>query len=301
MFIAGAPRCGTTSIYSWLSNHPEVCGSNVKETNYFIDKEYSGFKDTVNFHNSGMEGYKKYFKHCNHKNLKLVFEATPANIYQNTALEVLSAMKPRPLIVFVLRKPSERLYSVFNHAKNYLAIIDREMTFKEFISLIGTETGEKSDVFMGRQFLTDAIENTMYIKYISKWIERFEGETNKIKVFLFEELKKDPVVFMKEFSMFAGIEVSFWDRYSFDHVNRSDPYKIQSVHTFIRKRLTRNLHRMGMEWPRIIRNSYTRLFCKVVSQRSDEDCMVLKDLDRLFLPYNELLAEKLGIVLTAWR
>ena len=35
LFIIGAPKCGTTSIYEYLTGHPDVFMSAVKEPNYF--------------------------------------------------------------------------------------------------------------------------------------------------------------------------------------------------------------------------------------------------------------------------
>ena len=37
VIIAGAPKCGTSSLYFWLSAHPEVKASMVKETFFFAD------------------------------------------------------------------------------------------------------------------------------------------------------------------------------------------------------------------------------------------------------------------------
>ena len=36
-FIVGAPRCGTTALYSYLSEHPNIFMPGVKELNYFAD------------------------------------------------------------------------------------------------------------------------------------------------------------------------------------------------------------------------------------------------------------------------
>ena len=37
LFIVGAPKCGTTSLYKYLSEHYEVFMSPVKEPNFFSD------------------------------------------------------------------------------------------------------------------------------------------------------------------------------------------------------------------------------------------------------------------------
>ncbi len=45
-FIVGAPKCGTTSLAKWLSSHPKIYMSPIKEPHYFnIDMEYRKVPD----------------------------------------------------------------------------------------------------------------------------------------------------------------------------------------------------------------------------------------------------------------
>jgi hypothetical protein len=37
-FIAGAPKSGTTSLYHYLGQHPEIYMSPIKEPNYFASE-----------------------------------------------------------------------------------------------------------------------------------------------------------------------------------------------------------------------------------------------------------------------
>ena len=45
-FIVGAPKAGTTALYSYLEMHPQVCMSSDKEPNYFTHKEIEQQKET---------------------------------------------------------------------------------------------------------------------------------------------------------------------------------------------------------------------------------------------------------------
>ncbi|WP_279401832.1 hypothetical protein [Piscibacillus salipiscarius] len=38
LFVIGASKCGTTSLYEILKEHPNICMSNLKETGYFAKK-----------------------------------------------------------------------------------------------------------------------------------------------------------------------------------------------------------------------------------------------------------------------
>jgi hypothetical protein len=62
LIIGGAPKCGTSSLFQWLADHPEVCGSRVKEIFYLMDRDHPLLKAESNFHNHGLCGYESYFK-----------------------------------------------------------------------------------------------------------------------------------------------------------------------------------------------------------------------------------------------
>ena len=37
LFLGGAPKSGTSSVFKWLDDHPDVIGSSPKETDFFAD------------------------------------------------------------------------------------------------------------------------------------------------------------------------------------------------------------------------------------------------------------------------
>lgn len=41
LIIAGFGKAGTTSLFEYLSSHPDICGSAVKETKFFYASEIS--------------------------------------------------------------------------------------------------------------------------------------------------------------------------------------------------------------------------------------------------------------------
>ena len=56
VIIAGAPKCGTSSLYFWLSAHPEVKASMVKETFFFAD-EVNRFNKNANIIEHSLADY----------------------------------------------------------------------------------------------------------------------------------------------------------------------------------------------------------------------------------------------------
>ena len=81
-------------LFTWLVDHPEVCGSVFKETRYFLDPGHPLLDPRSNYHEHGMAGYASHFRDCDGASARLILEATPHYLYQQTALEMLSEFDP---------------------------------------------------------------------------------------------------------------------------------------------------------------------------------------------------------------
>src|SRR6185295_15674771 len=235
LVIAGAPKCGTSSLFSWLAAHPEVCGSIVKETFYLMDEGHPLRRKNANYREQGLNGYESFFRKCSPHH-RVVFEATTHYLYQQTALEVLSRLDPMPQIVFLLRKPSERVYSSFQYSKNNLANVHRDLSFAQFIS----EVMSRPDSALISEYAGDGafvlqrdIEYSRYIEHISRWIERFGRE--RIQTYLFEDMKRDPRAFMRTLARRLGIAVEFYDQYDFPVRNETMAVRNTALHRRIKK------------------------------------------------------------------
>jgi len=97
--VGGTPKAGTSSLFDWLSSHPQVAPSRQKEINYF-DR---------NFH-EGWEWYTAFWpKNAPREALK--FEATPGYLYCVTCPKRMHAFSPALKLIFVLRDPASRAHS----------------------------------------------------------------------------------------------------------------------------------------------------------------------------------------------
>ncbi len=300
LIIAGAPKCGTSSLYSWLSDHPEAYGSTPKETFYLMDRGHPLLRRGSNFHEHGLEGYVTFFNNCSESH-KVIFEATTHYIYQRTAIEVLSAFPALPRILFVLRKPSERVYSSFQYTKNNLANIRRDISFSEFVrlarrdrdgSIIKEYAGESAYV------LANDLKYSRYIEYISLWRERFGS--GRVEVLLFEEMKENPLAFMKKLATMLGIDPAFYDGYDFAVQNETLSLRYLPLHRHVRrlqgllpqgslKGLLKGVYLKAQAGTGQARNGKTR-----------EDRAALAELEQEFRPFNQRLANEFGLDLSAW-
>jgi hypothetical protein len=280
--IAGAPKSGSSSLYWWLSAHPEVCASKTKETHYFDDRIYPRFNAHANVIEHGLTRYGQYFDHCN-ADAKVVLEATPIYLYQQNALKHLSSFEQRPKIVLILREPSQRAHSQFRFNKYRLGNIPLHQTYTSYLE--ETKGGDGDPLLRGE-----------YIRYIEEWIKCFGKE--HIYVVQLEKLFAQKRNEMKALANFLSLDPSFYD--SFDFMKRNETRKMRST----------KLHRLGLkvqplvpQWlqEKVIIPLYLRFNSTDMPPVSQEDLELIEALKPNFKAYNEALAEVFPTIdLTLW-
>ena len=300
--IAGASRAGTTSLFAWLAAHPEVCASSVKETRFLIDRGSRFFNARWNVHDQGIDGYRRYFKHFDPSRHRLVLEATPDYLPLRTPVEVLSGLDPLPRIVFMLRKPSERLYSLYQFARSNQASIDRSMTFRDYVA---AARDEQPRYFRGRRAGIPRLRTGRYIESLRPWLDRFPR--SHMLVLLFEDMVRGERGFMTDAAVRLGIDPAFYETLTFPSKNASYEVASPGVHAakvrLQQLKLGRVLPqgRMKAAIRRAIQAPYALLNVRrAAADKTDDDRAVLAELDAEFAPYNRRLADELGVDLSAW-
>jgi hypothetical protein len=106
-FIVGAPRSGTTAMYEYLRQHPDVFMPYRKEPVYFGSDltKRPPFLDEA--------GYLKLFGPG--KGRSRLGEATVWYLYSETAAAEIKAFDPDARIIIMLRDPVEMIYSLHSH------------------------------------------------------------------------------------------------------------------------------------------------------------------------------------------
>lgn len=100
--ILGGQRCGTTSLYRYLSEHPDVHPALVKEIQYF----------TLN-HGKGEDWYRSNFPPAHEGSQS--FDASPYYLFHPAAAERAAALLPDAKSIVLLRNPVDRAFSHFQH------------------------------------------------------------------------------------------------------------------------------------------------------------------------------------------
>jgi hypothetical protein len=258
-----------------------------------MDEGYPLYRHDCNFAHQGLDGYQQFFVHCaGQPNIKIYLEATPDYMYQETALSVLAGLDPRPKVVFVLRHPAERVYSLYRFAQQNMAVLPPDVAFSEFLAQV-----EVADPTLARRpILLNAVNHSRYSQYLRRWIKAMGAEY--VKVVVFEEMIRQPQRVLSDLCVLFGIEPGFYEDYTFSQRNASVAIQHHRLH-FLRRRLSRALP--SALKPKVLRRLYDSINLKPAPRgRSPEDQAVIVRLTAAFSAEIEALSSLTGEDFSSW-
>jgi len=179
--IIGAAKAGTTSLYHYLRQHPDVFMSSVKEPRYYWQEGLAEGRLEI----FGREDYERLFSDVTSQ--RAVGEASPQYLNSPTAPERIAADLPGVRLIVSLRNPADRAYS------SYLG------------RLQGGE--ERRGVEEAMQPGSYYVESSCYYASLSRYFDRFARD--RIKVILFDDLVANPRAVMRDLFEFLGVESTF--------------------------------------------------------------------------------------------
>lgn len=161
--IIGAQRCGTTSLYHCISQHPRVIRPSKKEVHYF----------DINYHRD-LAWYQMHFQH-NHG--KLNFEASPYYIFHPKAPERVAAALPDTKVIVILRDPVARAYSHYWHERR---LGNEKLSFAEAIDAEGerlagesTRLAEEDGYYSYNHHHFSYVSRGCYDMQLKRWLRFF--------------------------------------------------------------------------------------------------------------------------------
>jgi hypothetical protein len=220
--IGGTFKAATSSVFTYLSAHPSVCGSRIKETAFFIEG-YTGDPE------SSFAKYREYFASTG-SGSKVLMEASPG--YLGGGREVAARIRmtlPGVKLLFLLRDPINRFYSYYNFHVGQLSPDFQGVSLEEYISRCMDYSGGKSPAApkMHERHLR-ALEIGRYDEYLEEFLQEFPRE--QISVMFYENLTADVKGFMKRLCAYMEIDDAFYDSYSFPRVNVTFTSRVKFLH-----------------------------------------------------------------------
>lgn len=182
----GAQKSGTSWAYACLYEHPSICAP-VKEMHFFSRPRF----------NEGKGWYEKHFKNCDPN--QLCGEFSTSYLYSEDAPARIHALYPEVKLIAILRNPITRAYSQYRNSIKS-GEIGETMTFEEYMR------EEESVCAQG-----------LYAAQLERYCAHFNKE--QILVLIYEDIKKDPIEFMKRIYAFLGVDDTFVASMVHDEIN----------------------------------------------------------------------------------
>lgn len=233
IIIGGVTKAGTTSLFRYLSDHPDICGSDLKETCFFLDSDYP--RPVKYRYDGSLDRYLNYFNNCSEKPFRL--EATPVYAYSPGTPESIKQALKSVKIIFILRGPIDRLVSYYRFEKQG-NVLPQDVTFDEYI-----EQQLITDTTIDMPPHLRALEEGRYSLYLQQWFEVFSRE--QIFVGDFNSLKNEPQSLLMQICTFIGIDSNFYNHYQFDIHHQTLSVRSQTLHggyLTIKKKFRRGIY-----------------------------------------------------------
>ena len=307
-FLVGAPKAGTTSLYHYLAQHPEIYMSPIKEPSHFsteirpenfCDKRRAGVEAAFEEQRKYLQGpmkeqhsgsigmdwndYVRLF--MNVKAEPAIGEASAKYLWSKTAAANIHAKIPHAKILMVLRDPVSRAFSDYLEALTAGAL---RCSFRKYVeSCLSCEGGKLS-------LWWPTLETGLYYESVKRYMDRFPREN--ICIVLYDKYQTEPESVLAEIFRFLGVASSFKPDLSKRHHEPRVP-RFRSLNRFLSKQGA--LNRLAMICPSgfkpLLRKLWVRPRERVAVSSSDREFLLSYYRDDI-----GKLARLLNCDLTAW-
>lgn len=183
VLIIGAMKCATTSLFHYLSQHPEIAACSRKELNFF------------NYPRRFAKGFQWYLSLWDReqKENKLLLEGSPGYTMHSTATvaENIRSVKDSTgagfKLVYVMRDPVARFVSHYKHVRAR-----------------GKVSGPIADAIADDSWFVDV---SRYASHLDEYYKRFDA--GDILLVLFEDILADPAKVLDTVCSFLGIDAAW--------------------------------------------------------------------------------------------
>jgi len=285
LFIIGAPKCGTTSLWSWLSGHPEVYMSPIKEPDYFYTNQKI----------SSLKEYEKLFVGACGEH-KAVGEASVRYLSSNIAIQkILSYSGETVKFIVMLRNPIEMAQSL--HAQRVYSLNENETNFEKAWRLQNEDGTPRNG--LPKNCYTPEINNYGPVCKLGEQLERLFENIHPFhsKLILLDDIKANPRQVWLDLMGFLVINDD--GRTVFEPKNKAKIVRSRSLKKALRK-LGKAKRKMGLQRNLGLIEPLSR-FNKIDRPRLSISASMREELRDYFKDDIQKLASILDRDLTHWK
>jgi hypothetical protein len=227
-FIVGAQKAGTTSLYHYLDQHPQIYMSPRKEPHFF-EGMHSEFRrpGRRNAPVSDLAEYLALFAGASGE--KAIGEASASYLYSPKAPGLIKGSVPDARLIAVLRNPADRAYSNYLHCVQ----VGRE-PLGSFAEALQAEQSRMRDRWGPLWYYRD---KGFYYAQVKRYFDTFGRE--RVGVWLYEDLRNDTSRTLGEVFRFLNVDENFVPDASIEH-NPSGVPRAGKLYTRVRALTARN-------------------------------------------------------------
>ena len=224
--VIGAAKSGTSSLYQYLVQHPQVYGSRKKEPSFFA---FEG--ETVRFQGPGdevynnsvvtqLEDYTALFRGVSHE--IAVGEASVVYLYSEKAPARIRHYIPGTKLIAILRNPVDRAISSYSHL-----LRDQREPNRDFSKAL---EAEEKRIAANWQHLWHYTRMGFYFNQLKRYFDLFPSK--QIAVFTYDEFSSNPLETLQAIFRFLNVDTGFLPDTSYRH-NVSGTPRSRLLHDFL--------------------------------------------------------------------
>jgi len=223
--IVGAAKAGTTSLYYYLKEHFEIFLPERKELRFFSqmkgDFEGQGDEKLNKTIIKNIDEYIEFFKAV--KIEKAIGDVSPDYLYyfENSILNIKKFLE-NPKVIIILRNPIDR---AFSHYLHFVRDGRETLSFEEALK----EEGRRRA--LNWEWAWYYKDVGFYYNQVKTYLENFL----EVKVYLYDDLKKDPLNLVQDIYRFLEVDDSFIPKSIGEKFNVSGIPKNKFLHAFLTK------------------------------------------------------------------
>ena len=204
LLVIGSAKSGTSSLFRYLADHPDVAGASLKET-YFFAPDFD-YRDQHG-PNDPISAFEAYFDHATESQLRV--EATPFTMYGDGAAERIAANLDDVRVLCLAREPVARFVSDYRFLKQRDSLGEDVPSPDEFAERqLAQPLDPKATLAIGR-----------YADVLPRFVDALGAD--RVDVAFFEELTTDPAVEMERIVGVYGLAPGFFNDYDFKIINKT--------------------------------------------------------------------------------